>query len=93
MKLRVLALVHRHLIPPTDVTGVDIESAPWRTEHDVITTVTAMGHEVQTLGVHDDLGDIRPDRDRLEAAYRVHLLEAFDDVTIFDQNVVSHWSC
>src|SRR6266581_4582630 len=90
-KLRVLALVHRHLIPPAKVEeGTDITSAPWRTEYDVITTLRASGHDVQALGVHDDLGEIR----RLATEWKPHiafnLLEAFDDVTIFDQNVVSH---
>jgi D-alanine-D-alanine ligase len=90
-RLRVLALVHRHLIPPATIEeGTDIVSAPWRTEYDVITTMTAMGHEVQALGVHDDLGDIR----RSVADWKPHiafnLLEGFDDVTIFDQNVISY---
>jgi D-alanine-D-alanine ligase len=90
-RLRVLALVHRHLIPPDAVPeGVDLVSAPWRTEYDVVSTLRAAGHEVQVLGVHDDLGEIR----RLATEWRPHisfnLLEAFDDVTIFDQNVVSH---
>jgi D-alanine-D-alanine ligase len=90
-KLRVVALVHRHLIPPDTIEkGTDIESAPWRTEHDVITTLTAMGHEVKALPVHDDLGEIR----RLVTEWKPHiafnLLEGFDDITIFDQNVVSH---
>jgi D-alanine-D-alanine ligase len=90
-KLRVLALVHRHLIPPDTIPeGTDIVSAPWRTEYDVITTLRALGHDVQALGVHDDLGDIR----RAAAEWKPHiafnLLEGFDDVTIFDQNVVSH---
>jgi len=90
-KLRVVALVHRHLIPPDKVEeGTDIVSAPWRTEYDVISTLTTMGHEVKTLPVHDDLGEIR----RLVTEWKPHiafnLLEGFDDITIFDQNVVSH---
>jgi D-alanine-D-alanine ligase len=89
--LRVLALVHRHLVPPDTVEeGRDITSEPWRTEYDVISTLRAMGHEVQALGVHDDLGEIR----RLATEWKPHiafnLLEGFDDITIFDQNVVSH---
>jgi D-alanine-D-alanine ligase len=89
-KQRVVALVHRHLVPPEKVEeGTDIESAPWRTEYDVVSTLTAMGHEVQVLPVHDDLGEIR----RLVTEWKPHiafnLLEGFDDVTIFDQNVVS----
>jgi D-alanine-D-alanine ligase len=89
--MRILALVHRHLIPPATVEeGTDITAEAWRTEYDVISTLTAMGHEVRALGVHDDLGEIR----RLVTEWKPHiafnLLEGFDDVTIFDQNVVSH---
>ena len=90
-KLRVLALVHRHLVPPDAVPeGVDMESAEWRTEFDVVSTLRALGHEVRPLGVHDDLGEIR----RIVAEWKPHiafnLLEGFDDISIFDQNVVSH---
>jgi D-alanine-D-alanine ligase len=86
-----VALVHRHLIPPEKIDeGTDITAAPWRTEYDVISTLRTIGHDVQVLGVHDDLGEIR----RLATEWKPHiafnLLEGFDDVTIFDQNVVSH---
>ncbi|HKB14174.1 MAG TPA: hypothetical protein VKD69_26095, partial [Vicinamibacterales bacterium] len=90
-KLRVLALVHRHLIPPATIEeGADITAAPWRTEYDVISTLGGVGHEVQVLGVHDDLSEIR----RVVTDWKPHiafnLLEGFDDIAIFDQNVVSH---
>jgi D-alanine-D-alanine ligase len=90
-KLRVLALVHRHLIPPDTIEpGADITSEPWRTEYDVISTLRGLGHDVQAIGVHDDLGEIR----RLATEWKPHvafnLLEGFDDITIFDQNVVSY---
>jgi D-alanine-D-alanine ligase len=83
--------MHRHLVPPAAIEeGTDITAAPWRTEYDVVSTLGAMGHEVQALPVHDDLGDIR----RMAAEWKPHiafnLLEGFDDITIFDQNVVSH---
>ena len=90
-KLRVLALVHQHLIPPPEIEeGTDIISAPWRTEYDVISTLTAMGHEVKALGVHDDLGEIRRLVTEWKPQIAFNLLEGFDDVVIFDQNVVSH---
>src|SRR5947208_1194020 len=90
-KLRILALVHRHLIPPDTIPeGTDIISAPWRTEYDVISTLRALGHEVRPLGVHDDLGDIRRAADEWKPHIAFNLLEGFDDITIFDQNVVSH---
>src|ERR1051325_7993843 len=90
-KLRVVALVHRHMIPPATIEeGTDITTAPWRTEYDVVSTLTAMGHELHVLGVHDDLGEIR----RVVTEWKPHiafnLLEGFDDIVIFDQNVVSH---
>ena len=90
-RLRVLALVHRHLVPPARIEeGTDIESAPWRTEYDVITTLTTMGHEVQILAVHDDLGDIRRTATEWKPHIAFNLLEGFDDITIFDQNVISY---
>jgi D-alanine-D-alanine ligase len=90
-KLRILALVHRHLVPPDTIPeGVDLVSAPWRTEYDVVTTLRGLGHEVRCLGVHDDLGDIRRTSEEWKPHIAYNLLEAFDDVTIFDQNVVSH---
>src|SRR5688572_19673343 len=86
-----MALVHRHLIPPETVEeGTDITSEPWRTEYDVISTLRGLGHEVQPLGVHDDLGEIR----RMVTEWKPHiafnLLEGFDDVAIFDQNVIAY---
>jgi D-alanine-D-alanine ligase len=90
-KLRVLALMHRHLVPPDTIEeGTDITAAPWRTEYDVVSTLTSMGHEVRNLPVHDDLGDIRRASEEWKPHIAFNLLEGFDDITIFDQNVVSH---
>jgi D-alanine-D-alanine ligase len=90
-RLRVLALVHRHLVPPEKVEeGTDITAAPWRTEYDVVSTLTGMGHDVRCLPVHDDLGDIRRAAEEWKPHIAFNLLEGFDDITIFDQNVVSH---
>jgi len=57
--LRVLALVHDHLVPPDDTTGIDILEAEWKMEYDVIETLRESGHQVRVLGVHDDLLAIR----------------------------------
>ncbi len=89
-KLRVLALVHQHLVPPETLPeGVDPVTAEWRTEYDVVSTLRALGHEVRPLGVHDDLGDIRRVCEEWKPHIAFNLLEAFNDVTLFDQNVVS----
>jgi len=89
-KLRVLVLVHAHLVPPDPVPAdVDPVAAEWRTEHDVISTLRTLGHDVRALGVHDDLGDIRRVVDEWKPHIAFNLLEAFGGVNIFDQNVVS----
>ena len=59
-KMRVLALVREGLVPPASLDGYgDKEIAEWKMEFDVITSLRELGHEVQVLGVFDDLSPIR----------------------------------
>jgi D-alanine-D-alanine ligase len=88
--LRILALVHDHLVPPDDTTGIDILEADWKMEYDVIETLREMGHEVRVLGLHDELGAIRPTAGHFRPYVVFNLMEAFAGVTTFDQNVVSY---
>ena len=90
MKKRILALVHDHLVPPEDTTGIDVLEAEWKMEYDVIETLREGGHEVRVLGVHDDLAGIRPAAGFFEPHIVLNLMEAFAGVTTFDQNVVSY---
>jgi D-alanine-D-alanine ligase len=90
VKRRILALVHQHLVPPDDTTGVDILEAEWKMEYDVIETLREQGHEVRVLGVHDDLAGIRPTAGFFEPHIVFNLMEAFAGITTFDQNVVSY---
>jgi D-alanine-D-alanine ligase len=90
-KLRVLVLVHDYLVPPDDVSNVNTATAPWRTEHDVVTTIrNDLGHDVQVLGVKDDLGAIRQANEAFKPHIAFNLLEAFHEIGTFDQNVVSY---
>lgn len=90
-KLRVLVLVHHYLVPPDDVSGHDPATAPWRTEHDVIRTLRRdLEHDVQVLGVGDDLAGIRSANDEFKPHIAFNLLEAFHEIGTFDQNVVSY---
>ena len=89
-RVRILALVHRHLIPPDEVPeGTDPTTMPWRTEHDVVTALRGMGHEVAVLPVHDDLGDIRRAKTEFKPHIAFNLLEGFDDVSIFDRHALA----
>jgi D-alanine-D-alanine ligase len=90
VKRRILALVHEHLVPPEDTTGIDVLEAEWKMEYDVIETLREMGHEVRVLGVHDDLAGIRPAAGFFEPHIVFNLREAFAGITTFDQNVVSY---
>jgi D-alanine-D-alanine ligase len=89
-KVRILALVHDHLVPPEDTTGVDILEAEWKMEYDVIETLREIGHEVRVLGVHDDLTGIRPTSEEFRPHIVFNLMEAFAGIPTFDQNVVSY---
>jgi D-alanine-D-alanine ligase len=88
-QLRILALVHKHLVPPEDATGIDVATAEWKMEHDVTTTLRKCGHEVRIQGVHQDFAAIRASVEEFKPDIVFNLLEAFADVTTFDQNVVS----
>ena len=89
-KVRVLALVHEHLVPPDDTSGLDVLEAEWKMEYDVIETLREIGHDVRVLGIHDDLARIRPTAEAFKPHIVFNLLEAFAGVTTFDQNVVSY---
>ena len=89
-KLRILALVHDHLVPPEDTTGIDVLEAEWKMEYDVIETLREIGHEVRVLGINDNLGGIRPTVGLFKPHIVFNLMEAFAGVTTFDQNVVSY---
>ena len=90
-RLRVLLLIHHYLVPPDDVSGVDTEKAPWRTEHDVLKTLRDdLNHEVRVLGVADELTPIKQAAEEFKPHIVFNLLEAFHEVGTYDQNVVSY---
>ncbi len=88
--VRVLALVHDHLVPPEDATGIDVLEAEWKMEYDVIETLRESGHDVRVQGIHDDLAGIRLAVQEFKPQIVFNLMEAFAGVTTFDQNVVSY---
>ena len=87
---RVLVLVHKHLVPPDDTQGIDTTTVEWKTEFDVISTLRENGHEVKPLGIQDELNPIRQAIEEWKPTIVFNLLEAFDNVNLFDQNVVSY---
>lgn len=90
-KLRVLALVREGLIPPDSLEGYsDKEVAEWKTEYDVISTLKDLGHEVETIGVYDDLSPIRKAVLEWHPHIAFMLLEEFHGVSTYDHAVVTY---
>jgi D-alanine-D-alanine ligase len=83
--------MHDYQVPPADISGHDLATAPWKTEYDVLKTVRdELEHDVHVLGVRDDLGQIRQANEEFKPHIAFNMLEAFHEVGTFDQNVVSY---
>jgi len=90
-KLRVIVLAHEDLIPPDGTDGLENkEKEPWRTEYDVVTNLRGLGHEVQLIGVRNELGVIRDTIDEFKPQVAFNLLEEFAGFPLFAQHVVSY---
>ncbi|MDH5641005.1 MAG: D-alanine--D-alanine ligase, partial [Nitrospira sp.] len=89
-RLRVLVMMHEDLVPPEEVTGLDPQTAEWRTEYDVVTALRKLGHDVRPLGVKNDLGVIHAAINEYRPDIAFNLLEEFDGVAVYDQHVVSY---
>ena len=89
-KLRILALMHDYMVPPKDTAGFDLATVSWKTEFDVTSTLIEMGHDVQQLGVKDELAGIRQAINEGNPHIAFNLLEAFHEVGSFDQNLVAY---
>jgi D-alanine-D-alanine ligase len=76
--MRILVLVMQDFVPPESIEGLsDEEVAPWRTEYDVVSTLTDLGHRVRVLGVLDDLTVIRDAIEDFKPRIVFNLLEEF----------------
>ena len=89
-KLRVLVLVHSHLLPP-DTAGPDNRlGADWMTEYDVLQSLQNLGHFVIPLGVKDELITIRQGIEDHKPHIAFNLLTFFHGVGTYDAYVVSY---
>lgn len=89
-KLRILVLVHPALVPPETLNGYSAkEIFAWKTEYDVVSTLRKLGHEVQPLGLQDELMPLRTAITDWKPHIVFNLLEEFHGLAEFDQHVVS----
>lgn len=89
-RLRVLVLVHEELVPPKDVTGIDVTQVDWKMEFDVVETLGLMGHIVEVIGLRSDLTVLDRALKRFHPDVLFNLLEDFHDIAVNDQNWVSY---
>jgi D-alanine-D-alanine ligase len=89
--LRVLVLLHPDLVPPGSLDNRTVQEInAWKTEYDVVSTLREAGHEVQPLGVQDELKPIRDAIDSWKPNVVFNLLEQFHGEAVYDQNVASY---
>ena len=90
-KQRILAIMHKDLVPPDSIEGLNEEEiAPYKTEYDVTAALYNLGHEVHALGIGSDLGVLLQAVREHKPHIVFNLLEEFDGEAVLDQNVVSY---
>jgi len=88
---KILVIVHPDCVPPDTIEGLTHEQiAPFKTEFDVVATLTNLGHKVKVLAVDTDLGEIRKAKDEFKPYVVFNLLEEFAGVGVFDTHVAAY---
>ena len=81
----------RTLLPDGDLKDFSEKQRELRkTEFDVRDAIEALGHEVFSIGVSDDLSTIRGAIDAHKPDIAFNLVEEFGGISHFDQHVVSY---
>lgn len=89
-KLRVLLLAHPDLVPPEKPAASEIPEAAWKAEYEVLSTLRDLGHEVHVEPLLDDLSGLSTTAVEWRPHIAFNLMEEFDGVAQWDQNVVSY---
>lgn len=90
-KLRVLMLTHTNLIPPEDISDRDDPRlSDCRSEYDVKMALHQLGHEVQIVGIEDDISPIRHAIEEWKPHIAFNMMEAFADNGALDYYIVSY---
>lgn len=83
--------MEKGLVPPETVAGMsESEIAPFKTEWDVCSHLSKLGHEIHKISVWDDLSVMRDAIVQFDPQIAFNLLEGFQGNHAFDQHVVSY---
>jgi D-alanine-D-alanine ligase len=89
-KRRILLLVNEALMPPDDLRGLsEDEIEACRTEYNVLSTLSNLGHEVRVLGISDKIGELRRVIRDWRPEITFNLLEEFSGIVTYDHYVVA----
>lgn len=90
-KLRVLALMHEHLVPPESISGLsEQEIQPFRMEYDVTKALLTLGHDVIPVPIKEELIPVRKAIEEHNPHIAFNLLVSFLDIGIYDAHVISY---
>jgi len=84
-------MVHETLVPPQELAGVaeaDIEKC--RSEYDVFSTLSKLGHEIRVLGIGDRLKELRETVRDWRPHIVFNLLDEFSGLASYDHYVVAY---
>ena len=90
---RVLILVHEDLIPPPEEEVerlTDSQVEPFKTEYHVESELRARGHDVQVLGLYDELAPLRKAIESFRPHVAFNLLEEFREKANYDYYMVNY---
>ncbi len=90
-KRRVLILTHESLVPPASLAGCSEQQiSEWQTEYDVMSWLREAGHNVQVLGLYDNLAELRTRIVEWQPEVAFNLLQEFQGVVSYDQHIVAY---
>ena len=90
-KLKILLMVHEKLVPPDDLAGLsETDIDEFRTEYNVLSTLENIGHNVRTIGVGDQLTELRKAIRDWRPDIVFNLLDEFSGIVSYDHYVVAY---
>lgn len=89
--LRVAVLAHESLLPPDSIANLtDKEIQPWKMEWDVTSCLRDIGHQIELVGLHDELTPVRQVIETHKPQIIFNLLEEFHGAGAYVPHVISY---
>ena len=89
-RCRILLMTHEACVPPRDLATLgQAEIDEVVTEHDVLTMLESLGHEVRAIGIGDQLQELRDVIRDWRPHVVFNLLEEFSGIAAYDYHVVA----